>query len=284
ARVSAAMVPAAAGLALTAVGSAPGLALGREPVVPGTAAPVAGRRGGGRGGGGGGGAGGGAPAGAGAGARGGGGRAGGGGAAGGGGGGGGGRAGGGSRLAGGGWLRWGLCHGADLKQRVRREIARRIDAGLQPLVAAIGGNQGSIGGDIDLQHLAADLDALAHVEMQMIGRAARAVHILGDATQHIALLDLVALLHLDRVGMHVEVFEDGAIVALELDRRVRGHERDDAVGHRHHVPGVVLAAWWANVLTLMTLAAGTQRHAPAAHLAEVVALVHGVVVARIAFG
>ena len=172
--------------------------------------------------------------------------------------------------------------GADFAHWIDQQIASRIHAGIDAFGAPVGGNQRRVHRYIDALGLRADADRLFDLEVQMVRRLAPAVHEVRDAAQNLALLDGLALVHRDRLGVHVEIVEFGAIAALQAHSRVRRDLGDDAIDDRDNVPFVVVAFGRADILALVTLSRRTHRHRPAADLAEIVALHHGVEVARIA--
>jgi hypothetical protein len=83
--------------------------------------------------------------------------------------------------------------------------------------------------------------------------------------------------------MHVEIFVGGAVVALEPHRRVLGNVRDNAIDDRDSLPVIVLAGWRTDVLSLVSFAGWTQRHAPVADFTVVIALAQRIIVSRVAF-
>ncbi len=115
----------------------------------------------------------------------------------------------------------------------------------------------------------------------MQARADLAAHVARDLAEHLPLFDLGTRLHGDRFRVHVKVVVVRAVVGLELHGGVRGHADDRAVLGRNSFPIVVLPGRRADVLPLMARAARAERHVPASDLTIVVALLHGIEVARI---
>jgi hypothetical protein len=81
----------------------------------------------------------------------------------------------------------------------------------------------------------------------------------------------------------VEVIVVRAVFAFELNRRVPGHVGDGAVDDSDGFPRIVLERRRANVLTLVAGAGWAEGHRPATDFAVVVALLHGIIVAAVAF-
>lgn len=117
----------------------------------------------------------------------------------------------------------------------------------------------------------------------MQARGRRAIHVLRNFAQNLPLLHRLSGLHLDRTRVHVEVIVVRAVLAFQLNRRVLGHIGDDAIDDGDCLPRVVLEGRWSDILALMASTGRAKGHRPAAHFAIVVALLHGIVIAAIAF-
>jgi len=165
------------------------------------------------------------------------------------------------------------------------QISVGINAGIETFGLAIRGDQRRVTRHVDGQDLAVDADRLAHLKVQVRGRAVGVlVHVAGHAPENVALLHLVALFHGDRLGVHVQVPILGPVGTPEPNRGVRRHQGNDAVRDSDGFPLVVLACGRTDILPLVSLTARAHRHRPGADLAIGVVLVQRVVVDRVALG
>ena len=163
-----------------------------------------------------------------------------------------------------------LC--ADLQDGIDDQVAIGPDAGIETLGAAISSDQRRIRRDIDTVRVAIDRDGLLNIKMEVTSRAGRAAHVVRHPPKHLALLDLLAPLDLDRGRVHMQVLVERPVLALEFNLRTLGRRSDRTIDDGDHLPLVVGAARRPDILALMPLPGRAHRHVPAAHFAEVIAL------------
>ena len=119
--------------------------------------------------------------------------------------------------------------------------------------------------------------------MQMHCRLARATHVGRDFAKHVAGSDPLLLLDHNRVGIHVQVFVNRAVVGLHPQRRPIGNIGDDAVSDGDRLPLAVIPRGRPDILALVANAGWAQRHVVTAHFAVIIALDHWIIVLRVVF-
>ena len=102
-------------------------------------------------------------------------------------------------------------------------------------------------------HVSRDVKAAGvHIKVQMNGRLHTA-HIVGDQTDALAFLYLLASRHCKLVVIEVKISVTYAAATLKIDR-IASYMRDGAIFYRDHPMNAVRAIPWPDVLALVPFA------------------------------